>query len=259
MITRGIRELYVLEKLSRGGTAVHRLHPAAKLIVAVVFIACVASFDRYAVLRLAPYIFYPTLMMAISETPYAILLKRFAFALPFCVFTGVVNIASDRAAAVQFYGMTVSFGTVSFISVLFRAYLCVMAVLILISVTPVRELTDSMRRLKIPYVFAMLFEMTYRYIGVLFEEAYTMYAAYSLRRAKKGLGMKDAGSFAGHLLLKSLDRAERIYNAMKCRGYALREFPAQSTRFALRDYAFLTVACSLCLTFRYVDIYAAFL
>lgn len=31
--------------------------------------------------------------------------------------------------------------------------------------------------------------------------------------------MKDMGIFVGQLLLKSFDRAESIYVAMKCRGY----------------------------------------
>jgi len=47
-----------------------------------------------------------------------------------------------------------------------------------------------------------------------------MNIAYLLRSPdKKGIEMRDMGSFAGQLLIHSFDRAEQVYNAMKCRGY----------------------------------------
>ena len=47
-----------------------------------------------------------------------------------------------------------------------------------------------------------------------------MYTAYALRApGQKGIKMKDMGSFTGQLILRSFDRAERVYQAMKCRGF----------------------------------------
>ena len=214
-----IQELYALEQLADGNTCVHRLHPTAKLLVTAVYIITVVSFDRYSFGRMVPYVFYPTLMMAFSGTPYAMLLKRFLIAHPFCLFAGIANVIFDRTSAFTMGGMAVSYGIVSLFTILFRVYLCVMAVLILVSVTPLLQIMNSMRRLRMPHIFVIVFEMTYRYIGVLFEEAFSMYAAYSLRSANtKGIKMGDMGGFAGQLLVRSIDRADRVYNAMKCRG-----------------------------------------
>ena len=250
-----IRELYALEQLSDGNTIVHRLHPTVKLLTTAVFVIAAMSFDRYAFGRLIPYVFYPTLLMALSETPYAMLLKRFLIALPFCLFVGVSNMFFDRASAFTIGGITVSLGVMSLFTILFKTYLCVMAVLLLVSVTPLAAITASMRRLRIPAVFVALFEMTYRYIGVLFEEAYSMYVAYSLRSGgARGIAIKDMGSFVGQLLLRSFDRADRVYNAMKCRGYALR--PSQQGKRALnhQDYFFGAAVCILCAAFRIFDV-----
>lgn len=72
-------------------------------------------------------------------------------------------------------------------TIVFRTLLCVSAVLILVAVTPFRELTEGLRRLRLPAVFISLFEMTYRYLGTLAGEALSMYTAYSLRGGgKKG-------------------------------------------------------------------------
>lgn len=252
-----IRELYALEQLSGGHTFVHKLHPTMKLVASAVFIVVAVSFDRYAFGRLVPYVFYPTLLMALSETPYAMLLKRFLVALPFCLLAGIGNLIFDRAPAFAIGGLTVSYGAVSLFCILLKTYLCVMAALLLVSVTPLAEIAASMRRLRVPAVFVALFEMTYRYIGVLFEEAYSMHSAYILRKqGAKGIGMKDMGSFVGQLLLRSFDRAERVHNAMKCRGYAMRQLPKENRKPKPRDWIFGAVTCFLCVFFRVVDVNA---
>jgi len=256
-----IYELYALEQLAAGATCIHRLNPLVKLLASAVFIVTVVSFNRYALGRLTPYIFYPALLMALSETPYTMLFKRFLFALPFCLFAGVSNIIFDRNTAFALGGLTISRGVISFFSILFKTWLCVMAVLILVSVTRFSELTGSLRRLRLPSIFIILFELTYRYIGVLLNEAFSMNIAYLLRSPnRKGIEMRDMGVFSGQLLIRSFDRAERLYNAMKCRGYTsdytLQNIPQKKKPLVLQDFIFLFIVCLLCATFRIVDVYA---
>jgi cobalt/nickel transport system permease protein len=254
-----IRELYALEQLSSGDSCVHRLHPTAKLSATMVFIVTVASFDRYSIGWLVPYIFYPTIMVALSETPYAMLLKRILVALPFCLFVGIANIMFDSASVFTIGPVAVSYGMISLCTILFKMYLCVMAVLLLISVTPLAEITDAMRRLRVPGIFVVMFEMTYRYIGVLFTEAYSMHTAYILRNVGgKGIAMKDMGSFVGQLLLRSIDRADRVYNAMKCRGYALNATRQCVRKVKWQDIVFCVIVCLLCVTFRVINANALF-
>jgi len=250
-----IRELYALEQLSTGKSCIHTIHPMVKLLTTMVFIITVASFDRYALGRLVPYIFYPTLLMALSEIPYSMLLKRFLIALPFCLFAGIANIIFDRTTAFTIGAVSISYGTISLFTILFKMYLCVMAVLLLVSVTPLAEITAAMRRLKIPSVFVAVFEMTYRYIGVLFAEAYTMRTAYTLRSAGgKGIAMRDIGSFVGQLLLRNIDRADRVYNAMKCRGYAMHTAQQSSKTIKWQDIVFCVIVCILFITLRVINI-----
>ncbi len=254
-----IQELYTLEQLSGGHTLIHRIHPTMKLLTTLVFIITVASFDRYAFGRMTPYIFYPLLLMVISETPYALLMRRFLLALPFCLFAGLSNIIFDRAAAFMINGMTISYGIISFSAIIFKTYLCVMGVLLLVSVTSLAEITKTMRRLRIPYLFVITFEMVYRYIGILSEEAHSMYIAYSLRNTdNRGIKIHDMGSFAGQLLLRSIDRADRIYYAMKCRGYTLRALPENGREIRLRDWIYLFVISVPCIAFRFININVLF-
>jgi cobalt/nickel transport system permease protein len=228
-------------------------------LAAAVYILTVVSFDRFSFGRLIPFIFYPALLMALSQTPYSKLNRRFLIALPFCLFAGMSNIIFDRAAAFTIGGITVNWGLVSFAVILFRTYLCVMAVLILVSVTPLSDLANELRRLQLPAIFVIMFELSYRYIGVLLNEVYSMSIAYFLRSPnRKGIEIRDMGSFAGQLLIRSFDRAERVYNAMKCRGftpgYVFQNQPAPR----IKDFVFLATVCLLCVTFRFVDVNGLF-
>jgi len=256
-----IYELYALEQLAAGNTCIHRLNPLAKLLAAAVYIITVVSFDRYALGRLIPYIFYPALLMALSETPYSMLFRRFLIALPFCLFAGISNVIFDRNTVLIIGGLTISRGVISFFSIMFKAYLCVMAVLILVSATRFSELTNEMRRLRLPQIFIIMFELTYRYIGVLLNEVYsTMSIAYSLRSPnRKGIEMRDMGSFLGQLLLRSFDRAERVYNAMKCRGYALQNITQDNRMLTLYDIVFFAVVSAFCIALRFDDVNSLFI
>jgi cobalt/nickel transport system permease protein len=111
-----ILELYALEQLSSGDTCIHRLHPLVKLLVSTVFIITVVSFNRYDLAQLVPYIFYPILLTALCETLYAMLVKRFFIALPFCLFAGISNVLFDTTAAFTINGITVSYGFISLIT-----------------------------------------------------------------------------------------------------------------------------------------------
>ncbi|MCL1810337.1 MAG: cobalt ECF transporter T component CbiQ [Clostridiales bacterium] len=252
-ISARVHELRSLENLSAGQTAVHRLHPLTKLLSAIAVIVLVVSFGRYDFSRLAPYMFYPFVMMALAELPYKLLLSRVLIALPFCLFAGLSNAVLDRAAAFSIGGFSVSFGMLSLATILLKMYLCVMAALILVATTPFFELTAQLRRLHAPMVFVMIFETTFRYISVLLEEAHSMATAYKLRSGnKKALEMRHMGSFAGHLFIRGFDRAERVHAAMRCRGYSLVHIPTARRRLLRRDAIALAAVCLPSLLLRFV-------
>ena len=243
-ISARVRELRALENLSAGQTMIHHLHPLTKLLSSFVFIVIVASFGRYDCLRLVPYLFYPFVMMALAELPYRLLLTRVLIALPFCLFAGLSNVIFDRTAAFTVGSVTVSLGVLSLGTILLKMYLCVMAALLLIATTPLPSLTAQMRRLRVPTVFVMVFEMTFRYIGVLLEEVHSMITAYKLRSGvKKALEMRHMGSFIGQLILRGFDRAERVHSAMRCRGYSLNHIPPARRRFQCSDMLALAAVC----------------
>jgi cobalt/nickel transport system permease protein len=207
-----------LECLAMGDSPIHRLHSMAKLITTLAYVAAVLSFASQNISGLVPFFFYPALAMSLSGIPYRPLAKRFMAALPFALMGGIGNLIWMKGTAFTLAGVPVSYGTISFVSIMLKTLLSVFAVLILIATTSFMEVVRQMGRLGVPSIVCLQFVITYRYLSVLLGEASSMLTAYSLRSpGQRGIKMKDTGSFLGQFILRSFDRAGRVYQAMKCR------------------------------------------
>ena len=248
------REIYALEQLAAGDTPIHRRHPAVKLIGCVAYLICLMSLDSHSLGRMAPFLLYPLLILALGDIPMGLVFRRTLVVLPFCLLAGLSNLILERQPVLTLGHLTVTVGMAALLTILLRAVLCVAAVLALIAVTPFPALTGALRALHIPGSFVALLEMTYRYIGVLGEETASMTAAYQLRSGgKRALEMRHMGSFVGNLLLRSFDRAQRVYGAMKLRGYGGAWHAGRRRGLNAGDWAYGLVTVGSSLLFRLID------
>jgi len=241
-----------IEKLAMQDTGIHRLHPMAKLTTTFFYVVIVISFPISNVSGLVPFLIYPIIIMALSQTPYKPLFKRLLIALPFALMGGISNLIFMRGTAFTIGTFAVSNGLVSFVSILLKTLLCVLAILILIATTTFVDISHQLAHLRLPKIICLQFVMTYRYISVLLGEVVSMYTAYSLRAPDiKGIKLKDMGSFLGQLILRSFDRADQVYQAMKCRGFEGVYFGRTRHGYYFSDYAymFLIIAAMLFLRF----------
>jgi len=254
-LTDALNRIQSLEELADGKTIIHRIHPMAKMITTIFYLVVVISFDKYNISGLIPFFIYPILLMAMGDIPYKSVLSRLLIALPFSFFAGLSNPFLDRETALILLGFPVSWGLLSFASILIKTVLTVMAVLILIATTPMDKLAYELIRIKIPKIFVMQIMLTYRYIGLLIVEASNMMTAYHLRaNRQKGIQLAHAGTFMGQLLLRSFDRAEKVYVAMKCRGFNGEYHFAQSDRMRPADLFYGFLLCFVFLLFRWYNV-----
>ncbi|MDR1874795.1 MAG: cobalt ECF transporter T component CbiQ [Synergistaceae bacterium] len=244
-----------LERLAMGDSPVHRLHPMAKLAVTVAYVAVVLSFPSRNVSGLMAIFFYPAIVMPLSGTPYRPLLGRLLIALPFSLMGGLANVIVLRGAAFHVGGFTVSQGMLSLVSILLKTLLTVLAVLILAATTPFVEIVHRLSRLGVPKIVCLQFVMTCRYLSVLLDEAGSMRRAYALRApAQKGVKMRDIGSFLGQLILRAFDRAARVHQAMKCRGFQGLHPGRARGELRWRDFLCVGVLLSAMLVLRFFNL-----
>jgi cobalt/nickel transport system permease protein len=244
-----------LEELTKKDTPIHRMHPAIKLLATVVYLITVISFQGEQISGLIVYFCYPILLMAFGEIPVKPLFLRVLIALPFSVFAGLSNLFLNQEEVILLGSLVITVGMLTFVSILFKTVLTVSAVLLLIATTTMNDLLYAMLYFHIPNILVMQITMTFRYLGVLMGEATVMYHAYILRAPReKGIQLKNMGSFLGQLIIRSFDRAERIYHAMKCRGFE-REFSFSNRPVVpLVQWFYLIVLSGLLILLRYVNI-----
>ena len=209
-----------LDTLSYQDTCIHRLDPRIKLLTTLVFTICVVSFDKYQIAALLPFVIYPVVLVALGNLPLGYLLKKILLAAPFAFFIGVFNPFFDRSVVMQLGSVAVSGGWVSFFSIMIRFTLTVSGALVLIASTGFNSVCMAVEKMGAPRSFAVQLLFLYRYIFVLADEAARMVRARALRSCGRGgMGMRVFTSMIGQLLLRTLDRAQRIHLAMRCRGF----------------------------------------
>lgn len=234
-----LHNIRLLDDLACRQNPINNLHPLAKLLTTAIYLTVVVSFDRYEIVSLLPLVFYPVIVLSLAELPLGEILKRIAWVLPLIIGIGIFNPLFDHQTA-SLLGFTFTRGWLTFISIFMKCILTVTGGVLLIATTGMDRLAAAMRMIRIPKIFVLQLLLTYRYISVLGDELARMLRAYSLRApGQKGIRRDAWGSFTGSLLLRSFDRAQRVYAAMCLRGFAGEYNTGNITKIANRDLWFL--------------------
>ncbi|MBB6215173.1 cobalt/nickel transport system permease protein [Anaerosolibacter carboniphilus] len=235
-ITESLNNIRILDELAEKKTVIHNIHPLMKVLVTIVYLIVIVSFDKYQISGLLSFILYPIVLMALGEIPYGLILKRTLIGLPFIIGVGMFNPLFDRDILVVLPWAQISGGWISFLSLLIKGGLTIIAALILIGTTGMPRIAEAFQIMRVPRIFIMQLLFTYRYIFVLAEEVGRTVRGYSLRSPnEKGIQFIHWGPLTGQLLLRTLERAQRIYQAMYCRGFTGEFVGGSQKKVGLKD------------------------
>jgi len=227
-MVKALNNIRLLDDLARGETYLHRTHPLVKLLTTFVFLVSIISFDRYEISSLLPFLFYPLYIILFADLPFGPILKRMLMVAPFVLSIGILNPIFDRN------------GWLTFFSIVLKSLLTVSAGILLIATTGMERLSGGLRILKVPKIFVLQLLLTYRYISVLIEEVGRMQRAYALRApGQKGIQKSAWGPFAGQLILRTFERAQRIYESMNLRGFDGEYHAGKTSKIMPGDIAYL--------------------
>jgi len=124
----------------------------------------------------------------------------------------------------------------------------VLTLVVLLGTMDAVTLGHTLHHLRVPEKFTHLMLFTVRYLDVLHHEYLRLRGAMKARGFRPRLDRhtyRCFGYLVGMLLVRSLDRAERIAAAMKCRGFQGHFFLLDHFAFSRRDVPF----CVASLTF----------
>jgi cobalt/nickel transport system permease protein len=241
-LTQAYYKMFILDELATQRTLIHKINPVIKLIVTFIYLLFVVSYRKYDFVGLIPLITYPIITMAAANIPLKPMLGGLTIAMPLIIGVGMFNPVLDRTIIATISGIEISAGFISFSVLLLKCCLTVLAALLLLSTTGINKIAAVLCKLHVPQIFIIQLLLTYRYISVLLVEASRMYNAYALRAPRqKGINSKVWGSMLGQLLLRTYDRASRVYQAMKLRGFDNQYYGVNLEKASKADIIYLVI------------------
>lgn len=255
MLNQNYFDVGYMDTLAAGDSPLHRIDPRVKLVTTVLFIATVVSFNKYAVLGLLPFFSFPIILIMLGNLPAGYILKKVLIVSPFAVLVGMLNPLFDRAILYHIGSVGISGGWVSFLSILLRFVLTVTSALVLIASTGFNSVCVALEKFRVPTPFILQLLFLYRYLFVLTEESDRVLKARAVRSfSSRPMKFKTFVSIIGHLLLRTLDRAQRVYRAMCCRGFDGRMHITRTLRINFKDIGFVISWIVFFILFRFFDL-----
>ena len=234
-----------MDELAARTSAIHSLHPLAKLITTISYILVTLSYDKYDFGGLVPMVLWPILLFQISGVEVKTCFYKLRIVLPLVMVVGLFNPFFDRSILLRIGTIPVTGGVISMVTLMLKGLFCLMASFLLMATTSIDALCAALRKLHVPGLLVTLLLLTYRYVGVMTEELAVMTDAYHLRApGQKGIHISAWGSFLGQLLLRSMDRAQELYSSMQLRGYHQQFHYAETRPFRMSDALYMLL-CSV--------------
>ena len=214
-----------IDRFSQQASLVHRLDARVKLLAVLAYTVVLVSFDRYALVALAPLTVLPPAMLWLGNVPVTFALRRAAMLCPFVLLLTFWAAWYDRLPRELVLGpwtFAPPGGWITAANVLAKFVLGILAITALIATTPFAGLLEAMRRLGVPKLLVMTLAFLYRYVFVLIDEGLRVRRARDVRGGA-GAGLRQrlagVGGAIGSLLGRTMDRSQRVHVAMLARGY----------------------------------------
>jgi len=220
--------LFHIEDLSDKKGLMQAIHPIAKLIAIAAMITSALFITNIHYLLII--CLFPIIFTAVSRISLKQLLTRTAIiplfmatiSIPVLFLTtgtpiwttslGNINLAITAEGVTRFLVFTV------------RIWFCVATLSLLILSTGFDKTLKLLATLRVPYLIIQLFSLTYRYFFVSIHETQSILIAkeartYINRRTINFQTLKDLGTILSSLFIRTYERSERVYLAMKARGF----------------------------------------
>lgn len=219
-IDKGLRTIDVFQELWRRDQWMNRLHPLAKLLSSIAYVAITASFHKYDIIGIAVMGVFPLFSFIVGELSLLDGLYRMRLVLPLVIAVGLLNPFFDRKVLFYAGSVAVTGGMISMVTLMIRGLYTVLAVYVLAATTSVEEICYALRCLHVPGSLVLVVLLMGRYIYLLGTEASRITTAYHLRAPRqRGIHRRAWGTLVGQWLMRSMDKAETVYESMCLRGF----------------------------------------
>ncbi len=205
-----------------GESFVRRLDPRVKIVAVLLFSVVVAVSNRFEVLLLG--LAVGLCIMLLARVPMRQLVRRLIPVNAFVLFLWIFLPFTLKGEPFFSIGPLVGSheGVLYATRISIKSNAIMLVLIALVASTSVLTLGHAMHELRVPQKMVHLFFFTYRYIHVIYREYLRSVNAMKVRGFRPRTNMHTYKTFAylvGMLVVRSADRAQRVHNAMLCRGF----------------------------------------
>ena len=254
-LNSAISQIEQINSLNQRDQWINRIHPLVKLALTIIYIVITVSFDRYDISSLVVMALYLWFVFTFRELSFKDALYRIRLVIPVVCLVGIFNPIFDREPYAIIGGVFISSGAISMITLSIKGLFALLAAYLLIVTTSIDDICYSLRLIHVPKGIVTVILLIYRYLFMLIKEVEKVTIAYKLRAPmQKGIHISAWGSLVGQILLRSMDRAEIIYDAMSLRGYKGEFVSSINKKMGLADLIYLAVWIVVLLAIRNTNI-----
>lgn len=254
-----------IESESGKKSPIHNLDGRIKLIMTLfIVIYAVYTVQLPVLLLLEAYLLG---LIWISKISFTYTVKRVLVILPFGGFIALFQpfIQPGEILYTLPLGFNITYeGTLFGILLFTRLIVCLTAVVLLSSVTPIQEIVNSGRRMGFPRELSMIMSLTIRYLFMFYEELERIKNAQKTRcfdiwnnKTSYRWRLRQIAYTIVMLFLRSYEQGEKVYFSMLSRGYSEKSHMYQETKkLRVNDYLFIIITIFLILTIELLRYYS---
>lgn len=211
-----------IELYAQGSSLLHRWEPRCKFVALMVMMFLFAQTQHIGWAFLGLAISY-TMLLSL-KLPFHVFLKRISQIHLIFIPCFIILPFTAKGDLQTVYGIQLSWEGIWLATLFYiRAVSVVALSMVLVYSTPMARLFHAAERLMIPSVIVQIAVLTYRYLFSLSWEWGNVRNALKSRGFNNTASMRVYKTYANVIaasLVRSLERTDRVYNAMKCRGYS---------------------------------------
>jgi len=236
------------EPFVAGNSFIHRIDPRFRVVGAAVFSFPVALCHEFPSLFAA--LFFSLAAVLFSRLPLKTVFKRLILVNAFILLFWIIlplTYAGDKTIFIGPVPLSAE-GILLAAKLTIKSNAILLALISFIATMTFATFGHSLSRLKMNKKLVFLLMITYRYIFVIFQEYQKILRSIKIRGFQPRTSMHTYKTFAyvvGMLLIKAADWADRVFDAMRCRGfkgkyYSLTDFDADA-----KSWVFISLVCGL--------------
>ena len=246
------------EVFAGGNSVIHSIDPRIKVVSALIYSLVVALSGSFAILLSGLATSIALVLVARLDTKEV--LKRLAVLLVFVLLIWILmplTYPGETLFRVGPLGFS-SPGVVLAAQISLKSTAILLSLMALLATMSIATLGHAMGCLGISDKLVYLLLITYRYVFVMEQEYQRLIRAMKIRGFKPGTNLHSYQSYAylvGMLLVHASTRADRVSNAMKCRGFAGRFHSLWQYESDSRNWPFVFIMSLIIILMTTVEIW----